>query len=73
MTKQRDARAAEMADFAVDGARSRYNNARKVLAFVSRHLRQSLKELGRMRRPDLWAWYREAHELVSKEWEAPGE
>lgn len=62
-----------MADFGVDGARSRHNNARKVLAFAARHLRQSLKELGRMRRPELWMWYREAHELVSKEWEAPGE
>jgi len=62
-----------MADFAIEGARSKHNTARGVVAFYCRHMRQSLVETMRMRRPDLWLWYRETRELVSKEWEAPGE
>jgi hypothetical protein len=62
-----------MADFGVGGAREKWNTVRDVVAFYCRHLRQPLKHALKLTRPELWMWYRSTHELVSKEWEAPGE
>ena len=73
MISQRDASASEMADFGIAGAREKWNVAKGVIAFYCRHMRQELHRALKFTRPDLWIWFRETRELVSKEWEAPGE